>query len=58
MKEVFEGDFDIEMIVQGTRQSTPSQVQDSDLTDSVDQDSGEELLMKALGAQIISKEDQ
>ncbi len=58
MKEVFEGDFDIEMIVQGTRQSTSSQVQDSDLTDSVDQVSGEELLMKALGAQIISKEDQ
>jgi hypothetical protein len=46
------------MIVQGTRQSTPSQVQDSDLTDSVDQVSGEELLMKALGAQIISKEEQ
>jgi hypothetical protein len=58
MKEVFEGDFDIEMIVQGTRQSIPSQVQDSDLTDSVDQVSGEELLMKALGAQIISKEEQ
>jgi DNA polymerase-3 subunit gamma/tau len=58
MKEVFEGDFDIEMIVQGTRQSTPSQVQDSDLTDSVNQVSGEELLMKALGAQIISKEEQ
>lgn len=58
MKEVFEGDFDIEMIVQGTRQSIPSQVQDSDLTDSVDQVSGEELLMKALGAQVISKEEQ
>jgi DNA polymerase-3 subunit gamma/tau len=58
MKEVFEGDFDIEMIVQGTRQSIPSQVQDSDLTESVDQVSGEELLMKALGAQIISKEEQ
>ena len=58
MKEVFEGDFEIEMIVQGTRQSTSSQVRDSDLTDSVDQVSGEELLMKALGAQIISKEDQ
>jgi DNA polymerase-3 subunit gamma/tau len=58
MKEVFDGDFDIEMIVQGTRQSTPSQVQESDLADSVDQVSGEELLMKALGAQIISKEEQ
>jgi DNA polymerase-3 subunit gamma/tau len=58
MKEVFEGEFEVEMIVQSTRPSSLSQVQDADLSDSVDQSSGEELLMKALGAQIISKEDQ
>jgi DNA polymerase-3 subunit gamma/tau len=58
MKEVFEGDFEVEMIVQSTRPSSLPQVQDADLSDSVDQSSGEELLMKALGAQIISKEDQ
>ena len=58
MKEVFEGEFEVEMIIQSTRPSSLSQVQDADLSDSVDQCSGEELLMKALGAQIISKENQ
>jgi hypothetical protein len=33
-------------------------VQDPVEADSTDQVSGEELLMKALGAQVISKEDQ
>lgn len=58
MKDVFEGDFVVEMIVQSTRQPMPPQVQSVDMADSVDQSTGEELLMKALGAQIISKEEQ
>ena len=58
MKEVFEGQFDVTMIVQSARPSSLSQVQDADFLDSVDQSSGEELLIRALGAQIISKEDQ
>lgn len=58
MKDVFEGDFVVEMIVQSTRQPVPPQVQSVDMADSVDQSTGEELLMKALGAQIISKEEQ
>jgi len=58
MKDVFEGDFVVEMIVQSGRQSMPPQVQSVDMADSVDQSTGEELLMKALGAQIISKEEQ
>jgi len=44
--------------VQSGRQSMPPQVQSVDMADSVDQSTGEELLMKALGAQIISKEEQ
>ena len=58
MRDVFEGDFVVEMIVQSGRQSMPPQVQSVDMADSVDQSTGEELLMKALGAQIISKEEQ
>jgi DNA polymerase-3 subunit gamma/tau len=58
MKDIFEGDFVVEMIVQSTRQPMPPQVQSVDMADSVDQSTGEELLMKALGAQIISKEEQ
>jgi hypothetical protein len=58
MKDVFDGEFKVEMIVQTNRNVIPSSVHDFDVADSTDQASGEELLMKALGAQIISKEEQ
>jgi DNA polymerase-3 subunit gamma/tau len=58
MIDVFEGEFKIEMIVQTNREVLQVPAQDLIETDSTDQVSGEELLMKALGAQIISKEEQ
>jgi DNA polymerase-3 subunit gamma/tau len=58
MKDVFDGEFKVEMIVQTTRNVIPSSVHDLDLADSTDEVLGEELLMRALGAQVISKEEQ
>jgi hypothetical protein len=58
MKDVFDGEFKVEMIVQTNRNVIASSVNNFDVADSTDQVSGEELLMKALGAQIISKEEQ
>ena len=58
MSDVFEGEFKIEMVVQTNRKVMQVPVQDPVEADSTDQVSGEELLMKALGAQVISKEDQ
>jgi len=58
MIDVFEGEFKIEMIVQTNREVLQVPAQDLIETVSTDQVSGEELLMKALGAQIISKEEQ
>jgi DNA polymerase-3 subunit gamma/tau len=58
MRDVFEGEFKIEMIVQTNRKVIQVPAQDLVEADSADQVSGEELLMKALGAQIISKEEQ
>jgi DNA polymerase III gamma/tau subunit len=58
MSDVFEGEFKIEMFVQTNRKAIQVPAQDLVEADSTDQVSGEELLMKALGAQIISKEEQ
>jgi hypothetical protein len=58
MSDVFEGEFKIEMIVQTNRKEIHVPAQDLVEADSTDQASGEELLMKALGARIISKEEQ
>jgi DNA polymerase-3 subunit gamma/tau len=58
MKEFFEGDFTIQMVVKGVSQSGGSRVNVVDLADSSDQLTGEELLMKELGAKVILREDQ
>ncbi len=58
MSDVFEGEFKIEMCVQTNRKAIQVPSQDLVEADSTDQVSGEELLMKVLGAQIISKEEQ
>jgi hypothetical protein len=58
MSDVFDGEFKIEMVVQTNRKVMQVPAQDPVEADSTDQVSGEELLMKALGAQIISKEEQ
>lgn len=58
MKEIFHGDFSIEMIIEGSRESSVSRTVETNVEDSVDQVSGEELLMRELGASVISKEDQ
>ena len=58
MKEIFEGDFTIQMVVKGISQSGNTRVNVVDISDSSDQITGEELLMKELGAKVISKEDQ
>ncbi len=58
MRDIFEGEFKLEMIVQTNRKVIQVPAQDVVEADSTDQVSGEELLMKALGAQIISKEEQ
>jgi DNA polymerase-3 subunit gamma/tau len=57
MSDVFEGEFKIEMVVQTNRKVIKVPAQDLVDADSTDQVSGEELLMKALGAKIISKEE-
>ena len=58
MEEIFEGDFTIELVIKGTRSNTSSRVSDTDISESKDQISGEELLIKELGAKVIEREDQ
>jgi hypothetical protein len=57
MEVIFEGEFVIEMVIKGERANTPSRVSDTDLSESKDQMSGEELLIKELGARVIERED-
>jgi len=56
MKEIFHGEFSIEMILRGAPTQSHAKVPEVAIEDSVDQISGEALLMKELGAQVISKE--
>jgi DNA polymerase-3 subunit gamma/tau len=58
MKEVFDGQFTVEMIISGSQVTRATRPHEADLSESSDQISGEALLMKELGAQVISKEDQ
>ena len=58
MAEIFEGEFTIEMVIQGERANTPPRVSETDLIESKDQMSGEELLIKELGARVIERENQ
>jgi DNA polymerase-3 subunit gamma/tau len=58
MKEVFDGQFTVEMIISGSQVTRATRPHEADFSDSSDQISGEALLMKELGAQVISKEDQ
>jgi hypothetical protein len=53
MQEVFEGDFSIKMVVKGLQSTSPAKYDDSELSESSDEVTGEELLMKELGAKII-----
>jgi DNA polymerase-3 subunit gamma/tau len=58
MNEVFDGQFTVEMIISGSQVTRATRPHEADLSESSDQISGEALLMKELGAQVISKEDQ
>ena len=58
MKEIFHGEFSIEMVIKGSQETFVNKVVENNLEDSTDQVSGEELLMRELGASVISKEDQ
>lgn len=58
MKEIFHGEFSIEMVIKGSQESFVNKVVEANVEDSTDQVSGEELLMRELGASVISKEDQ
>ena len=57
MRRVFEGDFTIEVVTQAVKQTMSQITHDEDTVGSTDAASGEELLMKTLGAKVISKED-
>jgi hypothetical protein len=57
MRRVFEGDFTIEVVTQAVKQVMSQIPHDEDTVGSTDAALGEELLMKTLGAKVISKED-
>jgi DNA polymerase III subunit gamma/tau len=58
MKEIFDGQFTVEMVIKGRQPAKMSKPADMDISESSDQMIGEALLMKELGAQVISKEEQ
>jgi DNA polymerase-3 subunit gamma/tau len=58
MQEVFEGDFSIEMVLKGLENTSPTKYDDSELSESSDEVTGEELLIKELGARVIHMGDE
>jgi DNA polymerase III gamma/tau subunit len=58
MQEVFEGDFSIEMVVKGLENTNPTKYDDSELSESSHEVTGEDLLIKELGAKIIHTGDE
>jgi DNA polymerase-3 subunit gamma/tau len=58
MEEIFERGFSIEMIIKGSQTMTSIRTTEVELSDSSDQVTGEELLIKELGAKVIYKEDE
>lgn len=56
--QIFEGEFSVEMIVKGARGPMTNKPQESEIADSSDQLTGEELLIKELGARVIERQEQ
>jgi DNA polymerase-3 subunit gamma/tau len=58
MQEIFEGEFSVEMVIKGPQATASITASEVEFAESRDQVTGEELLIKELGAKVIHKEGE